>query len=165
MILYVCKRGDLSLKVSFTSSLFNTQISLLQTYKIIHDRSLSYLGTETSIKSDEVKLTFRLKSPLLHTYKIIWFCMSVRGEIWVLRLVLPRHFLVKFLCQDRKVSGHVLFCMSVRGEIWVLSLLLLQTYKIIHDRSLSYLGTEASMKSDEVKLALELISPSYRHTK
>ena len=29
--------------------------SLLQTYKIIHDRSLSYLGTETSIKSDEIK--------------------------------------------------------------------------------------------------------------
>jgi hypothetical protein len=73
---------------------------------------------------------------------------------------------------DRKVSGHVLFCMSLRGEIWVLSLVLprhifplLQTYKIIHDRSLSYLGTETSMKSDEVKLALELISPSYRHTK
>jgi hypothetical protein len=42
---------------------------LLQTYKIIHDRSLSYLGTETSIKSDEVKLNLRLKSPLLQTYK------------------------------------------------------------------------------------------------
>ena len=44
---------------------------LLQTYKIIHDRSLSYLGTETSIKSNEVKLDLRLKSPLLQTYKII----------------------------------------------------------------------------------------------
>ena len=38
-------------------------MSLLKTYKIIHDRSLSYLGTETSIKSDEVKLDLRLKSP------------------------------------------------------------------------------------------------------
>ena len=37
----------------------------------IHDRSLSYLGTETSIKSDEVKLDLILKSPLLQTYKII----------------------------------------------------------------------------------------------
>ena len=45
---------------------------------------LSYLGTETSIKSDEVKLNLRLKA-------------------------------------------------------------LLQTYKIIHDRSLSYLGTETSI--------------------
>jgi hypothetical protein len=52
---------------------------LLQTYKIIHDRSLSYLGTETSIKRS---------------------------------LVLPRHFLLKFLYQDRKVSGHV----KVLGE-------------------------------------------------
>ena len=38
-------------------------MSLLKTHKIIHDRSLSYLGTETSIKSDEVKLDLRLKSP------------------------------------------------------------------------------------------------------
>jgi hypothetical protein len=44
--------------------------------------------------------------------------------MWVLSLVLPRHFLLKFMYQDRKVSGHVLFCMSVRGEIWVLSLVL-----------------------------------------
>jgi hypothetical protein len=43
------------------------KVPLLQTYKIIHDRSLSYLGTETSIKSDEVKLDLRLKSPLLQT--------------------------------------------------------------------------------------------------
>jgi hypothetical protein len=46
----------------------------------------------------------------------VLFCMPVRGEIWVLSLVLPRHFLLKFLYQDRKVSGHVLFCMSVRGR-------------------------------------------------
>jgi hypothetical protein len=45
-----------------------------------------------------------------------------RGEIWFLCLDLPRHFLLKFMYQDRKVSGHVLFCMSVRREIWVLSL-------------------------------------------
>ena len=44
---------------------------LLQTYKIIHDRSLSYLSTETSIKSDEVKLNLRLKYLLLQTHKII----------------------------------------------------------------------------------------------
>ena len=37
----------------------------------VHDRSLSYLGTETSIKSDEVKLDLILKSPLLQTHKII----------------------------------------------------------------------------------------------
>ena len=29
----------------------------------IHDRSLSYLGTETSIKSDGIKLDLGLKSP------------------------------------------------------------------------------------------------------
>ena len=46
--------------------------SLLGTSNIqIHDLSLSYLGTETSIKSDKVKLDLRLKSPLLQTYKII----------------------------------------------------------------------------------------------
>ena len=59
-----------------------------------------YLSTETSIKSDEVKLNLRLKS------------------------------------------------------------LLLQTCKIIHDRSLFYLSTETSMKIDEVKLNLRLKSPS-----
>jgi hypothetical protein len=69
------------------SSKARTHIPLLQTYKIIHDRSLSYLGTEASMKSDEVKLA------------------------------LERHFSLKFLYQDRKVNGHVLFCMSVRGEI------------------------------------------------
>ena len=36
---------------------------------------------------------------------------------WPHNLVLPRHFLLKFLYQDGKVSGHVLFCMSVSGEI------------------------------------------------
>jgi hypothetical protein len=153
-------RGNTNLK---------TQISLLKTYKIIHDRSLSYLGTETSITSEEVKLNLRLKSPLtdiknntwpltflswhrnfnkkwrgktrlktqislLKTYKIIHdrslsylatetsserSCIILyvfMREIWLLSLVLPRHFLLKFLCQDRKVSSHVLFCMSLRGR-------------------------------------------------
>jgi hypothetical protein len=33
----------------------------------IHDRSLSYLGPDTSIKSDGIKLDLGLKSPLLVT--------------------------------------------------------------------------------------------------
>ena len=40
----------------------------LQTYKIIHGRSPSYCGTETSIKNNEVKLDLRLRSPLLQTW-------------------------------------------------------------------------------------------------
>ena len=32
-------------------------------YTYIHDRSLSYLGTDTSIKSDGIKLDLELKSP------------------------------------------------------------------------------------------------------
>jgi hypothetical protein len=134
------------------------------------------------MKSDEVKLSLELKF-LYQDRKVsvMYYFVSVRGEIWVLSLVLPRHFLLKFLYQDRKrtqispltdiqnntwpltflswyrnfnekwrgktsfrthipllprhfllkfmyqdrkVSGHVLFCMSVRGELWVLSLVL-----------------------------------------
>ena len=139
----------MSLKFSFTSSLLlkfrgktrlKTQISLLKIYKIIHDRSLSFLGTETSIKSDEVKLNLRLKS-LLQTYKII---------------------------HDRSLS-YLGTETSIKSDEVKLNLrlkyLLLQTHKIIHDRSLSYLGTETSIKNDEVKLILRLKSPSYRHTK
>ena len=48
-----------------TETLQKETISIPLTH--IHDRSLSCLGTETSIKSDEVKLDLRLKSPLLQT--------------------------------------------------------------------------------------------------
>ena len=40
--------------------------SIPLTYKIIHDRSLSHLGTETSIKSDEVKLDYAAMKVFSH---------------------------------------------------------------------------------------------------
>ena len=88
---------------------------------LLHDLSLSYLGTETSIKSDEVKLELRLKSPLLQTYKII---------------------------HDRSLSylGTETSIKSDEVKLDLRQISLLQTYKIIHDRSLSYLGTETSIK-------------------
>jgi hypothetical protein len=75
---------------------------------------LSYLGTETSIKSDEVKLDLRLKSPFLQTYKIKHDrSLSYLGTETSIKC--DEDFLLKFMYQDRRVSGQVLFCMSVRG--------------------------------------------------
>ena len=89
------------------------------------------LGTETSIKNDDVKLNLRLKSLLLKTYKII---------------------------HDRSLS-YLGTETSIKSDEVKLNLrlkyLLLQTHKIIHDRSLSYSGTETSIKSDDVKLTLD----------
>ena len=39
--------------------------------------------------------------------------MSLRGEIWVLRLVLPRHFLLKLVSVPRKECGRS--CICIRG--------------------------------------------------
>jgi type II secretory pathway component GspD/PulD (secretin) len=103
----------LSLTSSFTSSLFIE----------VFDRSLSYLGTETSIKSDEVKLNLRLKSLLLQTYKII------------------HDRLLSYLGTETSIKSD-----EVKLDVRLKSPLL-QTYKIIHEHSLSYLGTETSIKS------------------
>ena len=83
-------------------------------------RFFFYLGTVTSVKSDEVKLDLRLKSTLLKTYKII---------------------------HDRSLSylGTEISIKSDEVKLdFRLKSTLLQTYKIIHDRTLSYLGTETS---------------------
>ena len=36
--------------------------------------------------------------------------ISLKGEVWALKIALPRDLLLKFLCQTWKLSSHVYMC-------------------------------------------------------
>ena len=46
---------------------------------------------------------------------------SVRGDAWALKIVQPRHFLLKLQCHVRKASGHL--CVLAKGIEFVFLLL------------------------------------------